>query len=285
MSTSQISRRLARLHQQEAGSIASPDFESSQGGPEHGSKPSTAQGSDSCSATHEGAIAVGTHGFGAVLPENEHWQISQKDTRADVLNRASARCSGTRDLVERTREAFLLQMAVDTRKADYVELCKFKCRNEDVSVYSEILKLHDKAARKAESLNRAETLLAKDAQRFDEFLRSSDAAAHDAICEWLKAQEEQSRERLKQQKHNWAQQQMQQQLQQHAAEMEAIEDEMREKLQELDKKKFRGSKADTRTEMEARLQGLEAVISELQLQLQQRRDKCKQHQGMHNSAL
>lgn len=46
---------------------------------------------------------------------------------------------------------------------------------------TEILKLHDKAAQKAESLRRAESFLSKDAQKFDEFLRSSDAAAHDAI--------------------------------------------------------------------------------------------------------
>ncbi|KAL8452944.1 hypothetical protein Emed_001110 [Eimeria media] len=368
--------RLARQHQQEAGSIMSPVLDSRQRGPEHGSKPSSTHGSDSCSASHEGPIVAEADGFGAVLPEAEHWQISQKDAAAKALTSTSSRCAGTKELVERTREAFLLQMAVDTRKA-------------------EILKLHDKAARKTEYLRRAESLLAKDAQKFDEFLRSSDAAAHDAICvscwdfehyknasaellgvpprirfsvvlqtellqrrnkadnaarvaqekatavrhlrqkldatrartalnrekEWLKVQEEQSRERVKQQKHDWAQQQMQQQLRQHAAEMEAIEEELREKLQDLDKKKLRGNKAtmksyeqadadelllhtgaqsspdsnrqpvtfslqypaweletmekrfaDTRAEMESRLQGLEAVISELQLQLQQRQE-------------
>ncbi|XP_026192546.1 cilia- and flagella-associated protein 100 [Cyclospora cayetanensis] len=53
-------------------------------------------------------------------------------------------------------------MAVDTRKA-------------------EILKLHDRAAEKSEALRVAENMISKSAQKFDEFLRSSDAAAHEAI--------------------------------------------------------------------------------------------------------
>lgn len=36
---------------------------------------------------------------------------------------------------------------------------------------------------------------------------------------------------------------------------------------------------DTRAEMGARLEGLEAVIAQLQRQLQQQRDKCMQHKG------
>lgn len=37
--------------------------------------------------------------------------------------------------------------------------------------------------------------------------------------------------------------------------------------------------ADTRAEMGARLEGLEAVIAQLQQQLQQQRAKCTQHRG------
>lgn len=36
---------------------------------------------------------------------------------------------------------------------------------------------------------------------------------------------------------------------------------------------------ETRAEMGARLEGLEAVIAQLQRQLQQQRDKCMQHKG------
>lgn len=45
----------------------------------------------------------------------------------------------------------------------------------------EILKLHDRAAEKVEAVKTAESMLTRDAQKFDEFLRSSDAAAHEAI--------------------------------------------------------------------------------------------------------
>ncbi|KAL8274818.1 hypothetical protein Esti_001293 [Eimeria stiedai] len=278
----------ARVPQQEVEIIVAHELDGIQRDPEYGSKPSSAGGRDH----HGGATALHTGGPGEAVPEAKHCQTSQKN-RARTLFNTSSRCSGTKDLVKRTREAFLLQMAVDTRKA-------------------EILKLHEKAARKAEYLNKAESLLSKDAQKFDELLRSSDAAAHDAICEadnaarvaqekavavrqlrqkldatrartalkrerveeylrykaflthitpqekiqtsvfdlyecplqeWLKVQEEQSRERVEQQKHNWVQQQMEQQLQQHAAEMETIEDNFREKLQELERKKYRRSKA------------------------------------------
>lgn len=115
---------------------------------------------------------------------------------------------GTKALVEKTREAFLLQMAVDTRKAgalaDHLHkyqqrffksvteegasavtskpsMALVKMSSSSALLFTEILKLHDKAAQRAEYLRKAENLLSVDAQKFDEFLRSSDAAAHDAI--------------------------------------------------------------------------------------------------------
>ncbi|CDI75417.1 hypothetical protein, conserved [Eimeria praecox] len=204
---------------------------------------------------------------------------------------------GTRALVEKTREAFLLQMAIDTRKA-------------------EILKLHDRAAEKSEAVRKAETMLTRDAQKFDEFLRSSDAAAHEAIRkadeaarisqekttavrhlrqkldatkaraasnrekvqeysryraflthitpqDWLKDQEELSKERVQQQKQQWVQSQLQQQQLQYAADLEAIEEDLREKLQELEKKKSRGVKASAgpRKELEEKAEKKKRQLS------------------------
>lgn len=61
--------------------------------------------------------------------------------------------------------------------------------------------------------------------------------------DWLKDQEELSKERVQQQKQQWVQSQLQQQQLQYAADIEAIDEDLHEKLQELEKKKSRGVKA------------------------------------------
>ncbi|CDJ28388.1 uncharacterized protein EMH_0001160 [Eimeria mitis] len=333
------------------------------------------------SSPHPSADAAGSppaHQESASLGRDPRSQSKQKNTDPSQIRKtlnSTEKRGGTRALVEKTREAFLLQMAIDTRKA-------------------EILKLHDRAAEKSEAVRKAESMLTRDAQKFDEFLRSSDAAAHEAIRkadeaarvsqekatavrqlrqkldatkaraasnrekvqeysryraflthitpqDWLKDQEELSKERVQQQKQQWVQSQLQQQQLQYAADLEGIDDELREKLQELERKKSRGVKAsagprkeleeraekkkkqlsrrlktaaefenmfdgrwivmldwditglaqrfleeleamekrfaNTRAEMGARLEGLEAVIAQLQQQLQQQRAKCMQH--------
>ncbi|OEH77782.1 hypothetical protein cyc_03447 [Cyclospora cayetanensis] len=96
----------------------------------------------------------------------------QLDGKNESIRRVSKRGS-TRVLVEKTKEAFLLQMAVDTRKAEAAYALS--------ALGTEILKLHDRAAEKSEALRVAENMISKSAQKFDEFLRSSDAAAHEAI--------------------------------------------------------------------------------------------------------
>lgn len=61
--------------------------------------------------------------------------------------------------------------------------------------------------------------------------------------DWLQDQEELCKERVQQQKQQWVQLQLQQQQKEYAADIVAIDEELNEKLQELDKKKSRGSKA------------------------------------------
>ncbi|KAL8430338.1 hypothetical protein Efla_001103 [Eimeria flavescens] len=234
-------------------------------GANYSSESCALKGRESCCVTGEESslTTAATCLVPLVKAEGRLCQESRKPQKGPGWSHRS--CS-TRRLVAKTREAFLLQMAVDIRRA-------------------EILKLHDKAAQKAESLRRAESFLSRDAQKFDEFLRSSDAAAHEAICkadnaarvaqekavavrslrqkldaaqartalnrekEWLEEHEEQFRENLQQKKVQWVRQQMQQQQQQYAAELEAIQDELRDKLQELEKKKNSPGKA-TRRELE-----------------------------------
>lgn len=51
------------------------------------------------------------------MPGVKSRQRNQKDKDAQKFLKWNRKSGGTRDLVEKTREAFLLQMAVDTRKA------------------------------------------------------------------------------------------------------------------------------------------------------------------------
>ena len=66
------------------------------------------------------------------------------------------------DFIAKKREMFLVQMSLDTKKA-------------------EIQKLEKKAALKEEALRRSELMLEQDAERFDKFLKANDKNAHDAI--------------------------------------------------------------------------------------------------------
>ncbi len=60
------------------------------------------------------------------------------------------------------REMFLVQMALDIKKA-------------------EILKLHEKAAMKEEALKKSQQMLEEDVTKFDTFLHANDAKAHKAM--------------------------------------------------------------------------------------------------------
>ena len=64
-----------------------------------------------------------------------------------------------------------------------------------------------------------------------------------SLQDWLKDQEESSRERVQMQKEQWVHTQLQQQQLQYAADLEAIENDLHEKLQDLERKKSRGAKA------------------------------------------
>ncbi|PHJ22283.1 coiled-coil protein [Cystoisospora suis] len=179
--------------------------------------------------------------------------------------------------VQKKREIFLVQMAVETRKA-------------------EILKLHEKAARKEEILRAADQQLTAEMHKFDEFLRATDQRAHIAMkeadevgrlklekqqqirelherlsaCnariskyeelvqegaayksfleklsppEWLEVQETRRQERLAAKRKKWVEQQLRLQEGRVAKEMQEAEAEVAEKLGELEEKRRRGGKA------------------------------------------
>eukprot|EP00921_Rhytidocystis_pertsovi_P003082 GHVQ01005143.1.p1 GENE.GHVQ01005143.1~~GHVQ01005143.1.p1 ORF type:complete len:447 (-),score=100.12 GHVQ01005143.1:72-1412(-) len=67
-----------------------------------------------------------------------------------------------RDFVQKKREMFLVQMALDVKK-------------------TEIIKLHEKAALKEEALKKSQQMLEEDVARFDTFLHANDAKAHKAM--------------------------------------------------------------------------------------------------------
>jgi len=66
------------------------------------------------------------------------------------------------DFIAKKRDMFLIQMSLDTKKA-------------------EIAKLEEKAAMKEEALKKSELMLEEDAMRFDAFLKENDRKAHDAL--------------------------------------------------------------------------------------------------------
>merc|ERR1719230_1553618 len=66
------------------------------------------------------------------------------------------------DFIAKKREMFLVQMALDVKRA-------------------EILKLDEKARMKEEALKKSQAMLDEDVTRFDTFLQANDAKAHKAM--------------------------------------------------------------------------------------------------------
>jgi len=66
------------------------------------------------------------------------------------------------DFIAKKRDMFLIQMSLDTKRA-------------------EIAKLEEKAQMKEDALRKSEMMLEQDAMRFDSFLKENDRKAHDAL--------------------------------------------------------------------------------------------------------